>query len=333
MNAAASCSLNFILLDLFEPLTSYNVSDAKNLHDKLFNESSYNKLFRPDNQVTVYARYNLQYLNSVALKNFGAERTIRISSAGGLRWEPLAVLSTSCAMIVAYFPFDKQGCSIELASFELPSNAVNLIFASTPVHLGLHDENGDWEYDIPPILPWHILEKTVNMPASRSQWKEKTELNRQGVIVSSSLHFLRQYGCFVPMGSGLFNSSTSYSVNDAKNLHEKLFNQSEYKKLFRPNNLVTVIAGYSLQYLNSLNIKTQVMSTTGLFTVIWKDSRLIWEQSSYGGIDNIYVPENIVWHPALVVLNSGTSFGGLIDVICRHNAFNYSLSFNWLYSR
>ncbi|CAG2223634.1 CHRNB3 [Mytilus edulis] len=57
----------------------------------------------------------------------------------------ISVLSTSCAMIVAYFPFDKQGCSIELASFELPSNAVNLIFASTPVHLGLHDENGDWE--------------------------------------------------------------------------------------------------------------------------------------------------------------------------------------------
>lgn len=80
-----------------------------------------------------------------ALKNFGAERTIRISSAGGLRWEPLAVLSTSCAMIVAYFPFDKQGCSIELASFAIPSNAVNLIFASKPVHLGLHDANGDWE--------------------------------------------------------------------------------------------------------------------------------------------------------------------------------------------
>ncbi|VDH98298.1 Hypothetical predicted protein, partial [Mytilus galloprovincialis] len=114
------------------------------------------------------------------------------------------------------------------------------------------------------------------------------------------------YGSKLLCYKGLFNSATSYRVSDAKNLHEKLFTLSEYNKLFRPdkNDIVTVKATYHLQYLNSLDVKSQIMSTTGLFTLTWIDSRLIWEKSSYGGIASIYVPEELVWHPALIVLNS-----------------------------
>ncbi|CAG2208751.1 CHRNA6 [Mytilus edulis] len=175
--------------------------DAENnLHTVLFNQSRYNKRIRPGNPVTVSARYNLQYLNSVNVKsqtmsttgwfnlfwfdsrlewepssyggiediyvsedlvwhpnlivlnsilelekNFGAERIIRIFYFGVLRWEPIAILSTSCVMVVAFFPFDVQRCYIELASLDLPSTAVNLTFLHTPINKGVHTPQGDWE--------------------------------------------------------------------------------------------------------------------------------------------------------------------------------------------
>lgn len=80
-------------------------------------------------------------------KSFGAERTIGISYFGLLRWQPIAVLSTSCYMVVAFFPFDTQRCSIEIASLDLPSTAVNLTFLPTPINKGLHEKQGDWKLD------------------------------------------------------------------------------------------------------------------------------------------------------------------------------------------
>ncbi|CAC5387976.1 unnamed protein product [Mytilus coruscus] len=41
-----------------------------------------------------------------------------------------------------------------------------------------------------------------------------------------------------------------------------------------------------------------------VFIAEWKDDRLKWITSDYGNIDNIFVPENKVWHPDLVVLNA-----------------------------
>lgn len=55
------------------------------------------------------------------------------------------MLSTSCYTIVAFFPFDRQYCNIELASLDYTSDAVNLEFMPKPINLGIHSSQGDWE--------------------------------------------------------------------------------------------------------------------------------------------------------------------------------------------
>ncbi|CAC5379379.1 unnamed protein product [Mytilus coruscus] len=54
-----------VCLDFFKSSISYTVSSKKNLQDNLFNDTIYNKLFRPENTVTVEAKYKLQYVISV----------------------------------------------------------------------------------------------------------------------------------------------------------------------------------------------------------------------------------------------------------------------------
>ncbi|XP_052082696.1 acetylcholine receptor subunit alpha-like 1 [Mytilus californianus] len=97
----------------------------------------------------------------------------------------------------------------------------------------------------------------------------------------------------------LFNSSTSYVVNDANDIYAMLSNESRYNKLVPPDNLDTVSAGYTLHNVNSLDLKSQTFSTTGFFTLEWQDDRLKWNTGSR----YIFVPENKVWHPNLIVFN------------------------------
>ncbi|XP_063409913.1 acetylcholine receptor subunit alpha-1-A-like [Mytilus trossulus] len=109
-----------------------------------------------------------------------------------------------------------------------------------------------------------------------------------------------------------FKSTASYSSSDATNLHAMLFNQSSYNKNVIPNDTLRIKVRYNLQYVNSLDIKTQTLSTTGIFTVEWYDDRLKWSRG-YENIPHIYVPEDQVWLPDLFVLNSihesGNSLG------------------------
>ncbi|XP_063402632.1 acetylcholine receptor subunit alpha-type unc-38-like isoform X2 [Mytilus trossulus] len=100
---------------------------------------------------------------------------------------------------------------------------------------------------------------------------------------------------FVLICIDLLKHSTSYTVNDANEIHKFLFNQTDngYNKLVLPNYPVNV-----------QDIKEQVFGTSGWFAVEWIDRRLSWTNSSFGYIDYIYVPEDQVWHPKLIVQNS-----------------------------
>ncbi|VDH96217.1 Hypothetical predicted protein, partial [Mytilus galloprovincialis] len=73
------------------------------------------------------------------------KRTIRIKYDGEVRWEPPAVLSTSCDIDVTYFPYDSQSCEIELASWGFPANAVNLTFLKTDLNLEDFTPEGEWD--------------------------------------------------------------------------------------------------------------------------------------------------------------------------------------------
>ncbi|XP_063408877.1 neuronal acetylcholine receptor subunit alpha-3-like [Mytilus trossulus] len=161
----------FILigLDLLDLLTSYSVDDANKIHKFLFNETDdgYNRLVLPSYPVNVSAEYNFLALNALVWKdsrlawhkssyggiefiilelrkNLGADKTVRIQYDGEVRWEPPAVLSTSCDMDVTYFPYDSQFCDIELASWGFPVDAVILTFFKTEINLEDYRPNGEW---------------------------------------------------------------------------------------------------------------------------------------------------------------------------------------------
>ncbi|VDI47881.1 Hypothetical predicted protein [Mytilus galloprovincialis] len=104
----------------------------------------------------------------------------------------------------------------------------------------------------------------------------------------------------------LLMHSTAYTVSDANDIHTLLFNQtvSGYNKRVLPDYPVIVSAEYNLLAVNALDLKAQILSTSGWFTVVWNDSRLAWTKSSYGNVEYIYVPEEVVWHPELIVQNS-----------------------------
>ncbi|VDI30561.1 Hypothetical predicted protein, partial [Mytilus galloprovincialis] len=46
---------------------------------------------------------------------------------------------------------------------------------------------------------------------------------------------------------------------------------------------------------------------------VWNDIRLAWNKSSHGNIENIYVSEDSVWHPKLIVQNSIDDLSSLGD--------------------
>ena len=66
---------------------------------------------------------------------------MRIRYDGEVRWEPAAILSTSCDMDVTFFPYDSQTCDIELASWGFHTDAVNLSFYKTDVSLQDYKKN------------------------------------------------------------------------------------------------------------------------------------------------------------------------------------------------
>ncbi|CAG2223637.1 unnamed protein product [Mytilus edulis] len=82
----------------------------------------------------------------IGLTNLGQDDIqLRIQYDGEVRWEPPAILSTSCDMDVTFFPYDIQTCEVELASWGFPSTAVNLSFLKTHVNLNNYRTNGEWD--------------------------------------------------------------------------------------------------------------------------------------------------------------------------------------------
>lgn len=78
-------------------------------------------------------------------KNLGADKTVRIHYNGEVRWEPPAVLSTSCDIDVTFFPYDSQTCDIELASWGFPLGTVNLTLLKSAINLEDYRPNGEME--------------------------------------------------------------------------------------------------------------------------------------------------------------------------------------------
>jgi len=93
---------------------------------------------------------------------------------------------------------------------------------------------------------------------------------------------------------------------DAKRLYDDLL--SNYNRLIRPvaNNTdkITVRMGLKLSQLVDLDLKNQILTTNLWVETEWHDDKLCWEPSEYGGVEEIYVPSEIIWLPDIILYNN-----------------------------
>ncbi|XP_067679584.1 neuronal acetylcholine receptor subunit beta-4-like [Haliotis asinina] len=77
------------------------------------------------------------------------------------------------------------------------------------------------------------------------------------------------------------------------------------------------------QYIISLDEREQVLTSSGWVDLWWTDTRLTWNASSYGGIDRMYVNQNMIWIPDIITENSVAGFyilGSGQDFVLVHSS-------------
>ncbi|XP_046578102.1 neuronal acetylcholine receptor subunit beta-4-like [Haliotis rubra] len=58
------------------------------------------------------------------------------------------------------------------------------------------------------------------------------------------------------------------------------------------------------QFIVGLDEREQVLTSSGWIDLWWTDTRLTWNASNYGGIDKMYVKQNMIWIPDIITENS-----------------------------
>ncbi|XP_059160794.1 neuronal acetylcholine receptor subunit non-alpha-2-like [Physella acuta] len=102
----------------------------------------------------------------------------------------------------------------------------------------------------------------------------------------------------------------SATVDDVARLHADLF--SNYKRVIPPvyqqNHAVHVKLSLFLLMIHDLDMKNQVLTTSGWLNVNWEDEFLRWNKSDYGGVEEIIVSQSAVWLPDILVENTAQNF-------------------------
>ncbi|KAL4217453.1 Glycine receptor subunit alpha-3 [Mactra antiquata] len=70
---------------------------------------------------------------------------LRVESTGTVEWEPPTLFVTHCQVDITYYPYDRQKCSINIASWGYTVEEVALTTLNTPVNLVDFQTHGEWE--------------------------------------------------------------------------------------------------------------------------------------------------------------------------------------------
>ncbi|ELU04362.1 hypothetical protein CAPTEDRAFT_152525 [Capitella teleta] len=96
---------------------------------------------------------------------------------------------------------------------------------------------------------------------------------------------------------------------DAKRLYENKLRKSGYNRNIRPvtNDTETVDVSIGLKMAQILDVdeRNQIMTTNVWVKLEWLDNRLTWDPEEYGDVDMLYVPAEDLWHPDIVLYNTG----------------------------
>ena len=83
---------------------------------------------------------------------------------------------------------------------------------------------------------------------------------------------------------------------------------TNYDNTIRPvlnsSSTVEVEAKFTLELLDQLDAKRQVLSTKGYLSLSWKDEYLTWDPKHFGNLDAIVVPPDKIWLPDIALHNS-----------------------------
>ncbi|KAL3854939.1 hypothetical protein ACJMK2_014174 [Sinanodonta woodiana] len=99
---------------------------------------------------------------------------------------------------------------------------------------------------------------------------------------------------------------------DAANLRSTMMSNA-VDPAVRPNKTVTVLAGFSLLTINSVDNVEQSLTVTGWLTLTWTDYRLAWQPSYFGDIQEIHVQPSEIWQPEVIITNSLADIGVIND--------------------
>ena len=104
---------------------------------------------------------------------------------------------------------------------------------------------------------------------------------------------------------------TCSTISNFRSIMHEIFVTSGYDKRIRPANMTeTVSLDVNLYFDGILHLSEvdQKMTSVGYFYITWTDPGLTWSASSYGDIENIYIPQNDIWKPDIVLQNGFKTF-------------------------
>ncbi|KAL3854938.1 hypothetical protein ACJMK2_014173 [Sinanodonta woodiana] len=89
-----------------------------------------------------YSIYNLQLADIGVINDDNLQLTV--THTGDVLWEPPGLYTTHCEIDVTYYPFDRQKCIIELTSWSMTKDQLELDLASDDIDTEDLRTNGEW---------------------------------------------------------------------------------------------------------------------------------------------------------------------------------------------
>jgi hypothetical protein len=95
----------------------------------------------------------------------------------------------------------------------------------------------------------------------------------------------------------------SEDQNDEENAMKAIL--KGYNKLVRPSPDTPIYIYFNFIQIVSVEEKSQTITTISYLTLTWIDSRLMFSQGTYNGLEEVFVPIKNIWTPDIAIINQG----------------------------
>lgn len=119
---------------------------------------------------------------------------------------------------------------------------------------------------------------------------------------------------------------TPQTATDMKNLLTQLFTTQSYNFDVRPqtdqSTATDIFLDFFLFGITGFDPVEQKLTTTAYLEIIWTDEMLTWTPSSYGGIEEIKIPQSNIWLPDIALHNGFQDLSGLGSKFIKVKVFS-----------